>query len=176
MRERWSWRCPFLFNPRNGRGAVRGVAVHNYGTALRRRCAQIRPLTRATQMGVDLHSRCVSPDSLQLKRPREGNRFPRSFIVSQSRRVVRGLSKSSARICVRRARSAPRISAHLRRSAFPLLLLGPNEDHGGIFAPGRETRNGNSQLTTASARHEHRFARQGYYRPFCFQFKTKSLC
>ena len=64
----------------------------------------------------------------------------------------KGLSKSSACICVGPARSAPRICAHLRRSAVPLLLFRPNEDHGDLFAPRRETRNGNCELTTAVAR------------------------
>ena len=73
----------------------------------------------------------------------------------KSRLVEEGTFKVICVICVGPARSAPRICAHLRRSAFPLLLLGPDKDHGGIFAPGRGTRNGNSHLTTAVARREH---------------------
>ena len=76
----------------------------------------------------------------------------------KSRLVEEGTFKVICVICVGPARSAPRLCAHLRRSAFPLLLLGPNEDHGGIFAPGRGTRNGNSHLTTAFARRETREA------------------
>ena len=61
-------------------------------------------------------------------------------------------------ICVYLRRARAQRVPHLRASAskcrsvvaLPLLPFRPNEDDGDIFAPRRETRNGNCELTTAS--------------------------
>ena len=78
---------------------------------------QIRPLTRATQMSVDLHSRLLTLDSLKGERRREATVSRGS---SQRTRLVAGRTFEVICGIFAEARVArPAICAHLRSKAVP---------------------------------------------------------